>query len=45
MCCQDLRIEVFFFFVFFSLFLRGAMERPHFENGIYVTQNVDSRVL
>ena len=30
------------FFVFFS---RGAMELPLFENGIYVTLNVDNRVL
>ena len=38
MCRQGLGIEVFFF-------LRGAMERPLFENGIYVTLNVDNRGL
>ena len=38
----------FFFFFFFLLFLRrggGAMKRPLFENGIYVTLNVDNRGL
>ena len=30
---------------FFVFFLSGAMERPFFENGIYVTLNVDNRVL
>ena len=41
MCRQGLGMEVFFFFFFLS----GAMERPLFENGIYVTLNVDNRVL
>ena len=39
----------FFFFFFFLLFLRrgggGAMKRILFENGIYVTLNVDNRGL
>ena len=37
----------FFFFFFCFLFLRGlgTMERPLFENGIYVTLNVDNRGL
>ena len=30
---------------FFFFFLRGAMERPFFENRIYVTLNVDNRAL
>ena len=37
-----------FFFFFFLLFLKrrgGAMKRPLFENGIYVTLNVDNRGL
>ena len=29
----------------FFFFLRGAMERPFFENRIYVTLNVDNRAL
>ena len=32
-------------FFFFFFFLRGAMERPFFENRIYVTLNVDNRAL
>ena len=38
----------FFFFFFFSAFFEeggGAMKRPLFENGIYVTLNVDNRGL
>ena len=31
--------------VFFFFFRAGAMERPLFENGIYVTLNVDNRGL
>ena len=30
---------------FFIFFLRGAIERPFFENRIYVTLNVDNRAL
>ena len=47
MCRQGLGM-FFFFFFFFLLFLRrggGAMKRPLFENGIYVTLNVDNRGL
>ena len=35
--------ESFFFLFFFEG--RGAMERPLLENGIYVTLNVNNRVL
>ena len=47
MCRQGLGMGFFFFF-FFLLFLKrrgGAMKRPLFENGIYVTLNVDNRGL
>ena len=51
MCRQGLGMGVFFFFLLF--FKRGggvrvgggAMKRPLFENGIYVTLNVDNRGL
>ena len=39
----------FFCFFFFAFFRRGvggrSMKRPLFENGIYVTLNVDNRGL
>ena len=46
MCRQGLGM-VFFFFFFFAFFEEGggAMKRPLFENGIYVTLNVDNRGL
>ena len=43
MCRQGLGMKVFFVCVFFEG--RGAMERPLLENGIYVTLNVNNRVL
>ena len=49
MCRQGLGM-FFFFFFFFAFFEEGgggggAMKRPLFENGIYVTLNVDNRGL
>ena len=43
MCRQGLGMGVFFFFRAGGG--GGAMERPLFENGIYVTLNVDNRGL
>ena len=43
MCRQGLGMVFFFFFAFFEE--GGAMKRPLFENGIYVTLNVDNRGL
>ena len=46
MCRQGLGMGVFFFFFFRAgVCVGGAMERPLFENGIYVTLNVDNRGL
>ena len=49
MCRQGLGMEVFFCFFFSKVGVGGggwgAMERPLFENGIYVTLNVDNRGL
>ena len=42
MCRLGSGMGAFFFFFFFRA---GAMERPLFENGIYVTLNVDNRGL
>ena len=44
MCRQGLGMGVCFFFAFFEEG-GGAMKRPLFENGIYVTLNVDNRGL
>ena len=38
-------VSFFFFFAFFEEGGGGAMKRPLFENGIYVTLNVDNRGL
>ena len=44
MCRQGLGMGVFLFFLG-RVGGGGAMERPLFENGIYVTLNVDNRGL